>query len=244
MVLAVVPMMFRSVTLFTAMSLFSAIVSTTAHAGEEAEDESDVAAVPETPPGGALIAPPSMHPVSKIGPQPVAREVLMGAGVGAIVTVGAGAIAFAALLDSEGEQTDKAAAGLGIGLAAYPLGAGLGVAIAGTRGDVYGSVKNTIKGAYLGAVGGVLLGGLVGYAIAPDEGAGVSVGVLLGYLAGAPIGAAIAWNTTLEDHGSGTGLVNVSGNRTRLSIPAVSVTSDPLRPQGMLASVRLMDGRF
>jgi hypothetical protein len=64
--------------------------------------------------------------------------------------------------------------------------------------------------------------------------------VLLGYLAGAPI----AWNTTLEDQGSGTGLVNVSGNRTHLSIPAMSVTSDPLRPQGMLASVRLMDGRF
>lgn len=244
MVLAVVPMMFRSVTLFTAMSLFSAIVSTTAHAGDDAEGESDVVAVPETPPGAAPIAPPSMHPGSKIGPQPVAREVLIGAGTGAIVTVGVGAIAFLALLDGEREQTDNAAIGLGLGLAAYPLGAGLGVAIVGTRGDVYGSVKNTIAGAYLGSVGGALLCGLVGHAIAPAEGAGASVGVLFGYLAGAPIGAAIAWNTTLEDHGSGTGLINVSGNRTHLSIPAISVTSDPLRPQGMLASVRLMDGRF
>ena len=226
------------------MSLFSAIVSTIAHAGEDAEGESDVVAVPETPPGAALLAPPSMHPVSKIGPQPVAREVLIGAGVGAIATVGVGAIAFLALQDGEREQADNAAGGLAIGLTAYPLVASLGVASVGTRGHVYGSVKNTIAGGYLGSVGGALLGGLVGHVIAPDEGAGAGVGVLLGYLAGAPIGAAIVWNTTLEDHGSGTGLVNVSGNRTHLSIPAISVTSDPLRPQGMLASVRLMDGRF
>ncbi len=118
------------------------------------------------------------------------------------------------------------------------------VAIAGTRGDVYGSVMNTIKGAYLGSVGGALLGGLAGHAIAPDEGAGASVGIVFGYLAGAPIGAAIAWNMTLEDHEPSTGLVNVSGNRTSMSIPAVSVTADPLRPQGTLTSVRLMDGRF
>jgi hypothetical protein len=236
-------MMFRCIALAGAMSLFPAAVSTTAHAGEDAGAGSGVAAAPETPPG-AVFAPPSAHRTREIGPQPVARELLVGAGVGAGVTLGAGAIAFLALQDGERDQADNAAGALAIGLIAYPLGAALGVAGAGTDGHVYGGVKNTIAGAYLGAISGAVLCGLVGLGIAPEEGAGASVGVLLGYVVGAPLGAAIIWNATLQDHGPSTGLINVSGSRTRLSIPMVSVTPDPLRAQGTLASIRLMDGRF
>jgi len=161
------------------------------------------------------------------------------------MAVGLGAVAFIGLYDGRREkQDDHAAIAAVIGLVVYPGGAGTGVAMAGTRGEVYGSATSTIQGAYLGSLGGALLGGLVGHAIGPDEGGGASAGALLGYLIGAPIGATIAWNVTLKDHHPGTGLVNVGGGRTRMSIPAVSLAPDPLRPQGTVASIRLMDGRF
>jgi hypothetical protein len=237
-------MMFRSIALATTMSLLLAAVSTTAHAGENTAAR-DLAAAPMTPPGAVLPGAPSRRPAPKVGVRRVARDLLIGAGGGAAMAVGLGAVAFIGLYDGRREkQDDHAAIAAVIGLVAYPGGAGTGVAMLGTRGEVYGSATKTIQGAYLGSLGGALLGGLVGHAIGPDEGGGASAGALLGYLIGAPIGATIAWNVTLKDHQPGTGLVNVSGGRTRMSIPAVSLAPDPLRLQGTVASVRLMDGRF
>jgi hypothetical protein len=69
-------------------------------------------------------------------------------------------------------------------------------------------------------------------------------GAMVGYVLGAPLGAAVAFHISLEPDEPSTGLVNVSGNGARLSIPVVSVTQDPQHPQRTLTSVRLMDGRF
>lgn len=232
-------MMFRSITLFTTMSLLSTIVSTTAHAGENPA-ESDVAAATATLPGALLApTPPPRRPAPKAGSVRVVGEVLAGVGVGTGLAVGAGLLAYRSFEDSEDDGWDSLGNAIGgavIGGALYPLGVGLGVGMVGNIGDVHGSYGAAIGGAYLGSLGGLLLGAALG-----SEGGAAP---FLGFVAGAPIGAAIGHTMTLDYDEPGTGLVNVSGNRTRMSIPAVSVTADPLRPQGTITSIRLMDGRF
>jgi hypothetical protein len=234
-------MMFRSISIVTTMSLLSAAVSTTAHAGENTAAESDVPAAPATPAGAVWNGAPSRRPAPKTSSAHVIGEVLAGAAVGAGVAVGTGMLVYQSSQDpDDGVWADLAngVAAYVIGGAVYPLGAGLGVAVVGNIGDTHGSYGATIGGAYLGSLAGVVLG----TALAPGHETGS--GAVLGYLIGAPIGAVIGFNMTLEHDQPSTGLVNVSGNRTRMSIPAVSVTADPLRPQGTVTSIRLMDGRF
>jgi hypothetical protein len=234
------PMMFRSTALFTTSSLFCMVISTTAHAGEHSA-ASDVAPATATLPGAVLAPTPHRRPAPKAGAGRVVGEVLAGAAVGAGVAVGTGALAYASMEDPSDDSWDllgNTFAAVAIGGAVYPLGVGLGVGLAGNHGDVHGSYGAAIGGAYLGSLGGVLLGSALG----PDT-LGGSAG-LLGFLAGAPLGAVITHTMTLDYDQPGTGLVNVSGNRASLSIPAVSVTADPLRPNGTLTSIRLMDGRF
>jgi hypothetical protein len=114
---------------------------------------------------------------------------------------------------------------------AYPLGTGLGVAWVGNAGKQKGSLGAAIGGSYLGALAGALVG----------EAAGNG---MIGFLVGAPLGATIAFNSTREYERPGTGLVNLDGGRARLSVPAVSVSPDPLRSQRTLTSIRVMDARF
>jgi hypothetical protein len=238
-------MMFRSITLLTTMSLLSTVVSTTAHAGENTA-ESDVATSAATAPGAVFTEAPVRRGKPKAGADRVAGEVLIGLAVGAGLSIGTGVAVYKASerADELDEDDDawqslgNAAAGVVFGAAAYPLGVGVGVGLAGNAGDVHGSYGASIGGAYLGSLGGALLG----WSLGPDTWGG-SAG-LIGFLAGAPIGAVIGHSMTLEYDRPSTGLVNVSGNRTRMSIPAVSVTADPLRPQSTITSIRLMDGRF
>jgi hypothetical protein len=235
------PMLFRSIRIVTTMSLLSAAVSTTAYAGENAAAESDVAAAPETLPGAVLTEVPPRRPAPKAGPGRVAGEVLVGVGAGAGLAVGAALVAFPILSDADDSGWDglgNAIGAVAIGGMVYPLGVGLGVGMVGNVGDVEGSYWAAIGGAYLGAAGGALLGwGLLSGE--KEEGA-----IFLGYLVGAPLGAVIGHTLSLDWDKESTGLVHVSGSRARMSIPAVSVTTDPLHPQGTLMSIRLMDGRF
>jgi hypothetical protein len=233
--------MFRSITIITTMSLLSAVVSTTAHAGEDAAAASDVAAAPATPPGAVLTVTPSRRHAPKAGTVRVASEVLGGVGVGAALAVGVGVVTYYSAKESDDDGWDEFAGFFGgalLGGAVYPLGVGLGVGLAGNIGDVHGSYGASIGGAYVGSTAGALLGwGLVS---GDQEG----TAIFLGYVIGAPLGAVIGHTLSLDWDGPSTGLVNVSGGRTRMSLPAVSVTADPLRPQGTLTSIRLMDGRF
>jgi hypothetical protein len=129
-------------------------------------------------------------------------------------------------------RESRAEKGALIGAAiAYPLGTGLGVAWVGNAGKQKGSLGAAIGGSYLGALAGALVG----------EAAGSGV---IGFLVGAPIGATIAFNSTREFERPGTGLVNLTGGRARWSVPAVSVTPDPLRTQRTMTSIRVMDARF
>jgi hypothetical protein len=240
-------MMFRSIALATTMSLLSVAVSTTAHAGENTT-ERDAAANPETPPGAVLAGMPSRRPAPELSPLRVTGEVLAGTAVGAGLAVGSGYLLYQAIGDDCSESGTVGEAlecgfkstilpGL-LGAVVYPAGVGMGVALVGDRGDVQGSTGLALTGAYLGSAAGFLIGGYV----VPDRWAGT--GMVVGFLAGAPIGAAIGYNWDLDSRQPRTGLVNVSGSRTRMSIPAVSVTADPLRPQSTVTSIRLMDGRF
>jgi hypothetical protein len=233
-------MMFRSITLFTTMSLLSTVVSTTAHAGENPA-ESDDAAATATLPGAVLAPTPPRRSAPKAGSGRVIGEILAGVAVGAGLAVGTGKLAYASFEESDDggwESLGNAVGAAVIGGAVYPLGVGLGVGMVGNLGDVHGSYRAAIGGAYLGSLAGALLGVSLG-----SDTLGGS-GPLLGFLAGAPIGAALGHTATLDYDEPGTGLVNVNGNRTRMSIPAVSVTADPLRPQGTIVSIRLIDGRF
>lgn len=116
---------------------------------------------------------------------------------------------------------------------AYPLGTGLGVAWIGNTRNQRGSLAAAIGGSYLGALAGAMIGQAAG-----DHG-------LVGFLAGAPIGATLLFNSTRKyEAPRGTGLVNMTGKRARLSIPAVSVAPDPLHAQRTITNVRVMDGRF
>ncbi len=233
-------MMFRTIALATTMSLLSAAVSTTAHAGENTA-ESEFAAAPATPAGAVWNRAPSRRPAPKTSSAHVVGEVLAGAAVGAGVAVGTGLLVYQSSQDPDDSVWADLANGLAataLGGALYPLGAGLGVAMVGNIGDTHGSYGATIGGAYLGSLAGVVLGAALA------SGHETGSGAVLGYLVGAPIGAAIGFNMTLEHDQPSTGLVNVSGGRTRMSLPAVSVTADPLRPRGTVTSIRLMDGRF
>lgn len=234
-------MMFRSISLFTTMSLLAAAASTTAHAGENPAAESDDVTATATLPGAVLAPTPPRRPAPKAGSGRVVGEVLAGAAVGTGLALGTGFLAYKSLQDPSDDGWDDlgdAVVGAMVGVAVYPLGAGLGVSLVGNHGDVHGSYAATIGGAYLGSLAGAVLGTAV------TTGEDTGAGAFLGYVIGAPIGAALGHTMSLRYAVPGTGLVNVSGNRTRVSIPAVSVTADPLRPQGTLTSIRLMDGRF
>ena len=233
-------MMFRSIALITTMSLLSTAVSPTAHAGENLA-ESEIAAATATLPGAVLAPAPPRRPAPKTGSARVVGEILAGVAVGTGLAVGTGMLAYESFESSDDDAWDSLGNAVGaamIGGAVYPLGVGLGVGMVGNLGDVHGSYGAAIGGAYLGSLAGALLGVSLG-----SETLGGSA-PLLGFLAGAPIGAALGHTATLDYDKPGTGLVNVNGNRTRMSIPAVSVTADPLRPQGTITSIRLMDGRF
>jgi hypothetical protein len=176
----------------------------------------------------------------------VTSEVLAGAAFGGVFAL-AGLTAGATTSDVMGRmdhddtcddaclalaRDGRAEKGALIGAAiAYPLGAGLGVAWVGNAGKQKGSLGAAIGGSYLGALAGALVG----------EAAGNG---MIGFLVGAPIGATIAFSGTREYERPGTGLVNLTGGRARLAVPAVSVTPDPLRTQRTLTSVRVMDGQF
>ena len=239
-------MMFRSIVLATAMSLLSAAVSTTAHASENTA-ASDVAADRATPPGAVLTATPSRRPAPAISPVRVTGEVLAGGVVATGLALGSGYLLYQAIgSDCSEAGTVGEALECGVrseilpgllGAVIYPAGAALGVALVGDLGDQQGHNGLALTGAYLGSAAGFLLGSAL-----PEKWAGG--GLVIGFLAGAPIGAAIGYNWDLGYDQPSTGLLNVSGGRTRMSIPAVSVSADPLRPQGTLTSVRLMDGRF
>jgi hypothetical protein len=241
-------MMFRSITIVTTMSLLSAAVSTTALAGENTAAESDVPAAPATPAGAVWNGAPSRRPAPKAGTARVVGEALAGVGVGVGLGIATAAVAYPLVeRDCSDAGTPGQAIGCGLGNAAaavaigglvYPLGVGVGVGLAGNIGDVHGSYMASIGGAYVGSAAGALLG----WGLASGDAEGSAI--LLGYLVGAPLGAAIGHTLSLDWDGPSTGLVNVSGGRTRMSLPAVSVTADPLRPQGTLMSIRLMDGRF
>jgi hypothetical protein len=139
--------------------------------------------------------------------------------------------------------SDGAKGGALLGAAAvYPLGWGLGVALIGTAGDQTGSVGAAIRGAYIGGLTGTGLTMLSGALI--DTEAALGFG-LIGLIAGAPIGALIGFNSTRAyDETPSTGLVNVSGDQLRWSVPAVAVTADPVHTQRTVTSVRLLDARF
>jgi hypothetical protein len=240
-------MMFRSIAFATTISLLSTAVSTTAHAGENTAAARDDVAAPATPPGAVFTEAPARRPAPQAGTGRVAGEVLAGVAVGAGLGITASALAYPRV-EEDCSDPDNPGAGIAceigngvravaIGGLVYPLGVGLGVGVVGNLGDVHGSYGAAIGGAYLGSLAGALLG-----VLAPEESAGSIA--LIGFLAGAPIGAVIGHTMTLEHDMPRTGLVNVSGSSTRLSIPAVSVTADPLHAQGTLTSIRLMDGRF
>lgn len=181
-----------------------------------------------------------------LGPGRVTGELVAGAAFGGVfalagLTAGATAAdayghvdrdgacdALCAELDHQGRVEKGALIGAAI---AYPLGTGLGVAWVGNAGKQKGSFGAAIGGSYLGALAGALVG----------EAAGNSV---IGFLVGAPIGATIAFNGTRKYDRPGTGLVSVDRGRARWSIPAVSVSPDPLRAQRTITSIRVMDGRF
>jgi hypothetical protein len=132
---------------------------------------------------------------------------------------------------SDGQSSSNPAL-IGAALA-YPLGTGLGVAWIGNTRDQRGSLAAAIGGSYLGALAGAMVGQAAG-----DHS-------LIGFLAGAPIGATLLFNSTRKyERPRGTGLVNMTGKRARLSIPAVSVAPDPLHAQRTITNVRVMDGRF
>lgn len=132
---------------------------------------------------------------------------------------------------SDGQSSSNPAL-IGAALA-YPLGTGLGVAWIGNTRDQRGSLAAAIGGSYLGALAGAMIGQAAG-----DHS-------LVGFLAGAPIGATLLFNSTRKhERPRGAGLVNMTGKRARLSIPAVSVAPDPLHAQRTITNVRVMDGRF
>lgn len=199
------------------------------------------------PPGitfGEDLTPRTSRP--RLGPGRVSGELVAGTAFGGVFAL-AGLTAGATAADAYGRMTRDTACddvcadlarqshvekGALIGAAiAYPLGTGLGVAWVGSAGKQKGSLGAAIGGSYLGALAGALVG----------EAAGNG---LVGFLVGAPIGATIAFNSTREYERPGTGLVNRSGGRTRWSVPAVSVSPDPLRSQRTLTSIRVMDARF
>jgi hypothetical protein len=193
---------------------------------------------------GEDLTPRSSRP--PLGPGRVTGELVAGTAFGGVFAL-AGLTAGATTGDAFGRMNRDAACddacaelardsraekGALIGAAiAYPLGTGLGVAWVGNAGKQKGSLGAAIGGSYLGALAGALVG----------EAAGNG---MIGFLVGAPIGATIAFNSTREYERPGTGLVNLTGRRARWSVPAVSVTPDPLRSQRTLTSIRVMDARF
>jgi hypothetical protein len=171
----------------------------------------------------------------------MSAEALAGLGAGA-VTGGLGVILGSRFADESWDDWRLALFSASGGALLYPLGVGLGVSWAGHRGDQTGSTGAAVGGAYLGALVGTVAGVSVGFALEGDSSLYV---MLAGLLVGAPIGGVIGFNTTRDyDLPHGTGLVNVHGGAARLSIPAISITPDPLHTQRALTSVRLLDGRF
>jgi hypothetical protein len=237
-------MMFRSIALATTMSLLSVATSTTAHAGENTAES---ATAPATPPGAVLTSMPSSRPEPAVSGLRVTGEVVAGSLLGAGLAVGSGYLLYQAIgsdCSETGTVGDALECGVRssilpgfLGAAVYPAGVAIGVSLVGDIGDQQGHNGLGLTGAYLGSAAGFLIGSAL-----PDKWAGG--GMIIGFLAGAPLGAAIGYNWDLKHDGPSTGLLNVSGNQTRVSIPAVSVAPDPLRPQSTVATIRLMDGRF
>lgn len=197
-------------------------------------------AVENTPPGAVFLGTahaPRRKP--RLDSGRIAGELLVGTATGAGLGIGTAVLLYHA---SDG-CTGFCAFGNGLASAAlgatvYPLGAGLGVSLAGHIGDQKGSTAAAVGGAYLGSLAGVLAGTLLSF------GNGDSGIPFMGYLIGAPVGAAIGFNMTLKYDQPITGLVNVSDSGTRLSIPAVSVTQDPVHANRTVTSVRVIDARF
>lgn len=203
-----------------------------------------VASEQATPAGASLDRDPASPAPRKRPPldaERVTGEVTTGVGMGVLVAAGGALVggAISSTVDCPecllpSSDLDIIVGGILGAAVAYPLGVGLGVGWIGRRGDQTGSYGAAIGGAYLGAMLGVVPG------LATENG----WATLAGLLAGAPLGAAIGFNMTRDYDHRGAGLVNVSGGDARLSIPAVSVTPDPLRPRGAVTSLRLVDGRF
>lgn len=191
-------------------------------------------------PGPAELMPPGLAPqtapphAARRGKPPlgggrVAGELALGVALGSALAFASGAAAYWAMdRDDPDNLADAFAPALGavvIGVTAYPLGVGLGVSWVGNAGDQAGSTAAAVGGAYAGAFGGALLAGF-------------------GYFAGAPLGATIAFNRTRRYDAPATGLINVGAQQTQWSMPAISVTRDPLHTRGKITSVRLLDARF
>jgi hypothetical protein len=196
------------------------------------------------PPGitfGEDLAPRKRRP--PLAPGRVSGEIVAGAAFGGVFAL-AGLTAGSTAGDAYGRMSRDMACddvcadlarqshvekGAVIGAAiAYPLGTGLGVAWVGNAGKQKGSLGAAIGGSYLGALAGALVG----------EAAGNG---MIGFLVGAPLGATIAFNSTREYERPGTGLVNLSGGRTRPSVPAVSVSPEPVRLSNTLRLEKASD---
>ena len=152
------------------------------------------------------------------------------------------------------EVAQYAVTGGVIGFAAmYPLGTGLGVALAGRAGDQTGSIGAAVKGSYTGAlagaVGGVALGWLGAELTGGSNGDSMEAGGMIGMLVGAPIGAWIGFDRTRAYEGAPpppplAGLVSVDESRARLTVPVISIMPDPLHAGNVMTSVRVIDARF
>jgi hypothetical protein len=139
-------------------------------------------------------------------------------------------------------------------VALYPLGNGLGVALAGRTGNQTGSIGAAIRGSYVGAVTGAAAGATLGllaslFTSAEHRGSFTFFGGATGWLVGAPIGAFIGFDRTRAYDVSPArpplaGLVSVDEDRAHLTVPVISMMPDPLHPGHVVTSVRLIDARY
>jgi hypothetical protein len=161
--------------------------------------------------------------------------------------------------DDAFEALGYAFMGGSIGLVAlYPLGTGLGVALAGRADDQTGSIGAAVTGSYAGALLGAVAGVALGALGAELERGGryeeldsglITRGGVIGMLVGAPIGAWIGFDRTRAYDGAPpppplAGLVSMDENQARLTVPVISIAPDPLHAGHVVTSVRVIDARF
>lgn len=161
--------------------------------------------------------------------------------------------------DADWDTLDHTFLGGLIGIAAlYPLGAGLGVGLVGRAGDQTGSLGAAIQGSYTGALAGAVTGAALGWmgVALTDNGSDdnryseqmMILGGVAGVLVAAPIGAWIGFDRTRAYESAPlpplAGLVSVDENRTRLTVPVISIVADPLHAGHVMTSVRVIDARF